>query len=246
MPWPLEALARLLHVELLPSVDSTNSELMRRVRAGRLNRPTLLIAQEQTAGRGRLGRNWHSQADASLTFSLAYPLPSDCAGLSLAVGLSLAESLDREDHTAIRLKWPNDLWLHDRKLAGILIETARQYAVIGVGINVKTCTQVDDGLKPAYLDELHPTLTPQAALLQIVPPLLQALHTFSQTGFAPLHARFTARDALAGRMVYLSNGTHGTTQGINAYGALQVHTAAGMKTITGDEVSVRPLCKLTC
>ena len=80
-------------VEVLPSIDSTSSELMRRARAG-LMEPVLLAAEEQTAGRGRLGKGWHSKAGQSLTFSLALPLaPADWSGLSLAVGVSLAESL---------------------------------------------------------------------------------------------------------------------------------------------------------
>ena len=104
-------------VEVLPSIDSTSSELMRRARAG-LMEPVLLAADEQTAGRGRLGKGWHSKAGQSLTFSLALPLaPADWSGLSLAVGVSLAESL----HPDVRLKWPNDLWLHQRKLGGILV-----------------------------------------------------------------------------------------------------------------------------
>ncbi len=126
-------------VEVLPEVDSTNTELMRRARVGLID-PVLLVAERQTAGRGRLGRPWAGEAGASLTFSLGLPLaPADWSGLSLAVGVALAESL----HPDVRIKWPNDLWLHDRKLAGILIETAGTGAaaaprcvVVGVGINI--------------------------------------------------------------------------------------------------------------
>ena len=94
---------------------------MRRARAGRLE-PVLLVAETQTAGRGRLGRQWHSGARAGevLTFSLGMPLRmADWSGLSLAVGVSVAQSL----HPSLQLKWPNDVWLQERKLAGILIET---------------------------------------------------------------------------------------------------------------------------
>src|SRR5262245_26951311 len=127
MRWPAEAIWEAVQailpgftVEVLPEIDSTNTELMRRGREGR-SEPVLLVAERQTAGRGRLGRGWQSAAGDSLTFSLGLPLaPADWAGLSLAVGASVAEAL----HPAIRLKWPNDLWLDDRKLGGILIETA--------------------------------------------------------------------------------------------------------------------------
>lgn len=136
-----------LVLEVVDSLDSTNSELMRRARAG-IGQPTLLVAQHQTAGRGRLGRQWLSQehhtgsegsgaAGESLTFSLVLPLTvADWSGLSLAVGLSLASSL----HPDLRLKWPNDIWLEQRKLAGILIETvaigSARLAIVGVGINL--------------------------------------------------------------------------------------------------------------
>ena len=127
-------------VEVLPSIDSTSSELMRRARSG-LMEPVLLTAEDQTAGRGRLGKGWHSKPGQSLTFSLALPLaPASWSGLSLAVGVSLAHSL----HPDVRLKWPNDLWLHQRKIGGILVETAStgeatqglRMVVIGVGINI--------------------------------------------------------------------------------------------------------------
>jgi BirA family transcriptional regulator, biotin operon repressor / biotin---[acetyl-CoA-carboxylase] ligase len=150
--WPAEAIweqiAPILPnftVEVLPEIDSTNTELMRRAKAGQIE-PILLVAEKQTAGRGRLGREWHDLAERTdslpaLTFSLGLPLsPLNWSGLSLAVGLSIATSL----HADIGLKWPNDLWLNDRKLAGILIETCavvnsvgnQRYVVIGVGINI--------------------------------------------------------------------------------------------------------------
>ena len=228
-------------VEVLSTIDSTNSELMRRARAGQ-HCPVLLVAEQQTAGRGRLGRNWQSSGGGSLTFSLALPLaPENWFGLSLAVGVSVAQSL----HPALQLKWPNDIWLEDRKLAGILIETARfgekRFAVIGVGINIHS--RADDGLStaPACLQELLPELGPPAALLRIVPALVQALVLFEAQGFGPFQAAFQARDRLRGHAVVLSDGTSGEAAGVDATGALLVHTCAGMKAITSAEVSVRPV-----
>ena len=231
-------------VEILPEVDSTNSELMRRARAGRLE-PVLLVAERQSAGRGRLGRGWQSDAGVSLTFSLGLPLaPADWSGLSLAVGVSLAESL----HPAIQLKWPNDLWLHDRKLAGILIETAsfgestgaQRYAVVGVGINIGPRPAEGLSTAPAWLREVLPTAQAGDALLKVVVPLVQTLKAFETFGFAPFQARFNARDALRDRAVVLSDGTAGTAHGASESGALLVHTSRGMNTVTSSEVSVRP------
>ncbi len=172
--WGIESLLQQLQVllpdisvEVLPSVASTNTLLLERARqaAGGDLAPCLLVAEEQTRGRGRLGRDWVSRRGASLTFSLALSLaPTQWEGLSLAVGLALAEALEPMEpfkahagapeaepqrRPQLQLKWPNDLWLLQasaatvhggRKLGGVLIETigigSRRLCVIGVGLNV--------------------------------------------------------------------------------------------------------------
>lgn len=248
--WPAEAVWEQVvpvlpgfTVEVLPQVDSTNSELMRRARAGDMA-PVLLVAEQQTAGRGRLGRGWASDAGMSLTFSIGLPLaPRDWSGLSLAVGVSLAESL----HPAVRLKWPNDLWLQGRKLAGILIETAgtgpaeERFAVVGVGINIGPRPAEGLATAPAWLQELHPGMDAPQALAAVALPLVQALKTFQAQGFAAFRGRFAARDALRDEAVQLSDGTAGTARGVGEDGALLVHTPGGMKHVTSSEVSVRPV-----
>jgi len=255
MIWPAEGIREAVcpvladfSVEILPELDSTNTELMRRARGGRLE-PILLVAERQTAGRGRLGRDWHSSTGDSLTFSLGLLLsPPDWSGLSLAVGASVAESL----HPDVRLKWPNDLWLGgaggDRKLGGILIETAsigeQRYAVIGIGINIAPRAAAGLSTPPACLRELDAALDAPRALLRIVPALVQTVAAFGLYGFAPFQARFNARDVLHGRLVSVSDGKggllQGTAFGAGEDGALLVHTALGMKQITSSEVSVRP------
>ena len=250
--WPAEAIWEAVEprlpgftVEVLPEIDSTNTELMRRARAGRLE-PILLVAERQSAGRGRLGRTWVSGEAASgalpsLTFSLGLPLaPTDWSGLSLAVGLAVVESL----HPALQLKWPNDVWLQDRKLAGILIETASvgdaRYAVIGVGINI--AARDAEGLRtpPAALAEVLPGVDAPAALERVAAALVRAIQRFEAQGFAPLRPAYHARDLLYGREVECSDGLTGTARGVDASGALLVHTASGLKKITSAEVSVRP------
>jgi BirA family transcriptional regulator, biotin operon repressor / biotin---[acetyl-CoA-carboxylase] ligase len=245
-PWQAEALWASISpvwpdftVEVLPELDSTNSELMRRARAGRLE-PTLLVAETQTAGRGRMGRAWAAAPGASLTCSLGVALqPQDWSGLSLAVGVALAESL----HGDIALKWPNDLWLRGRKLGGILVETASvadvRYAVIGMGLNIELPAAEGLSTPAAALRELLPTATPASALQAVALPLVQALRQFELQGFAPFAPRFTARDALRNRQVRLSDGREGLCQGVSVTGALQVHTAQGVQAVTSSEVSVR-------
>lgn len=273
--WPAEAVweavAPLLPgftVEVLPSIDSTNTELMRRARAGQTE-PTLLVAEQQTAGRGRLGRVWQSDVGASLMLSLGLPLaPKDWSGLSLAVGVSVAESLQptlpplQPGHSPrIGLKWPNDLWLSgDRKLGGILVETASfvspqaaqatqgtsqhgtaaRYVVVGIGINVQPRSAEGMSMPPGCLQDVEPGLDAPTALLRIVPPLVAMLQGFEACGFAPVQPRFAARDVLQGRPVTLSDGQTGTAHGVGEDGALLVHTAQGMQAVTSAEISVRP------
>ena len=249
--WPAEAIweqvAPLLPgftVEILPELDSTNTELMRRARAGRPE-PILLVAERQTAGRGRLGRDWQSDTDAglaTLTFSLGLPLnPVDWSGLSLAVGLAVVHSL----HPALKLKWPNDVWLDDRKLAGILIETTSvgdlRYAVIGIGINL--LPRSVDGLRtpPAALSEVMPEADAASTLEAVVLPLVRAVLAFEASGFGEMRNAFHARDLLYGREVICTDGTSGAARGVDASGALLVHTASGIQKISSAEVSVRPV-----
>jgi len=271
MNWPVKtlqsAIAPLLpgfRVEVLPSVDSTSSELMRRARAGQ-TQPVLLLAETQTAGRGRVGRQWHTKAwegsgaIPALTFSLGLPLVPQYtwSGLSLAVGVSVAESLQPllpqagSDQRRILLKWPNDLWLDDgRKLGGILVETASgtapqsegRYVIIGIGLNVLPILPHDKlSVSPACLHEVDRRWTAAAALECITLPLVQTLLGFTEHGFAPFQARFALRDILAARTVTLSTGEQGTAHGVAEDGALLVLTQHGMQTITSAGISVRPL-----
>ena len=272
--WPAEAIWQAVEpqlpgftIEIVPSIDSTNTELMRRAREGR-QEPILLVAEQQTAGRGRLGRPWRSAVGDSLMFSLGLPLaPQDWSGLSLAVGVSVAESLQPQWPEAgsstprIGLKWPNDLWLSgDHKLAGILVETASfiapggqaafgggldaqkspRYVVVGIGINVRA--PEGDGLStvPGSLQMVDGRWDAPQALQAVVPALITTLQAFARQGFAPLQQRFAQRDALAGRAVSLSDGSAGTAQGVAADGALQVQTAGGVVAVTSSEISVRP------
>ena len=235
-------------VEILPEIDSTNSELMRRAKAGQTD-PILLVAEHQTAGRGRLGRAWlddgRPNAPSTLMFSLGLMMsPISWSGLSLAVGLAVARHL----HADVRLKWPNDLWLHQRKLGGILIETvadmvalgigggghpekaatAARFVVIGIGINI--APRLGEGLAtaPAWLAEIDTTRDAGRILRQVVPPLVAMVKSFETSGFAPLCHSFNRLDALMGVEVTLSDGQSGTAHGVDENGALQVTTPQGV------------------
>jgi BirA family biotin operon repressor/biotin-[acetyl-CoA-carboxylase] ligase len=271
MRWPAEAIWEAVSprlpgftVEVLPEIGSTNTELMQR--AGRTE-PLLLGAERQTAGRGRLGRQWHSQAATggaadtqagggpdlpALTFSVGLPLaPRDWSGLSLAVGLALAQALDPVGER-ISLKWPNDLWVQGRKLAGILVETAAfpepaarrvggRVLPSGVGINLSLPAATGLSTPPAALRQWWPQAQAGQVLGLVAPALIEALLAFEQEGFAPLQAAYAARDLLREQPLRLSDGTEGRGLGVDASGALRLATADGVQVVTSAEVSVRPM-----
>jgi BirA family biotin operon repressor/biotin-[acetyl-CoA-carboxylase] ligase len=221
------------------------------------HQPCLLVAEHQTRGRGRQGREWLGSPGASLTFSLALSLqPADWSGLSLAVGLALADALDPLPPGAVprvMLKWPNDLWLRDpaapgggRKLGGILVETiqvgVQRMAVVGVGLNV--LPQALAGLASGYacLQEIDASVTAPAALHRVAEPLVRALLQFERTGFdASGAADFARRDLLAGRAVTTTQPDcpAGHADGVDARGALRVMTPEGLRLLVSGEVSVR-------
>ena len=269
-----------LSIEVVQSLDSTNSELTERLRSasrvpnvpgdrrgGRVNDlfPQMLVAIHQTAGRGRLGRRWHSTPGSSLTFSLALPLArGDWSGLSLAVGLAVVEALD-PDGRRLGLKWPNDIILRDpesggepaqdkrpleparlgRKLGGILIESVavgdQRAAVIGIGINVIPQPVAEADYGAAALTEIWPEATPQDALARLGEPLVRTLVAFERDGFAPLQDAYARRDVLRGLRVRTTDAAmpEGVASGVDADGALQVACNGQTRRVVSGEVSVR-------
>jgi BirA family transcriptional regulator, biotin operon repressor / biotin---[acetyl-CoA-carboxylase] ligase len=279
----LQPLLPGLSVEVVHSTRSTNTELLERARAvpdagpeggdvhvrrsveaGAFGRraidlqPCLLVAEHQSAGRGRQGRAWQSAPGASLTFSLGVPLAvSDWSGLSLAVGVALAQALDpaRPTQTGPRIgiKWPNDLWLLDgpgaagigRKLGGILIETVaaghRRLVIVGVGLNVLPFDTPEANTGFASLRELDPAITAPQALARLAVPLVEAMQQFERAGFAAFADGFARRDLLRGHIVRttLAELPEGIACGVSAQGALLVRTASGITPVASGEVSVR-------
>ena len=228
--------------------------------------PCLLVAEQQTIGRGRLGRVWHSAAGASLTFSVSLPLaPRDWCGLSLAIGVALADALDPPEPgraaPRIALKWPNDLWLLEspgrgRKLGGVLIETVavgpRRMAVIGVGLNVQPLPQqrAPGGLADlthgfASLREIDAQADAPSVLHRVALPLVRAILQFEREGFAGFARAYAPRDLLRGRPVHVLGlrgdlVVEGVAEAIAANGALRVRDGDGaVHDISSGEVSVR-------
>lgn len=261
--WSIDSLKQALDVyfanscvDIVAQTTSTNSVLLHRARQGDM-RPTLLVAEQQTAGRGRMQRTWHSSqvAGNTLTFSMGVPmLPiQHISGLSVAVGCAVAESIDAKHAFGLHIKWPNDIWFQQRKLAGILIELCTQgaqtYAVVGIGINLAPVRVAAENnppqakpQAPAWVHEFAPHTQAPELLHAIVPTLAHTLAHFGAEGLLHWQQLFQARDALKNTVVDVSDNTSnisGTAQGVRNDGALKLQTAHGMQYITSSEVRVR-------
>ena len=252
----LRAVPRLradsVHVRF--SVDSTNSFLAARLRAG-APAPELCIAEIQTAGRGRLGRRWVSGLGQSLVLSVSWRFTvrsSAASGLSLAIGVALAEALAAGGFERVMLKWPNDLVVDDRKLAGILVEASHSgtdpaVCVIGVGFNVDLDTGDAGRIDQAWTDfaRAFGRIPPRSWLAsQAANAILDACARFRDDGLAPFLERWGARDALHGRPVRVVSGRatiEGVAHGIDDDGALLVEHDARIVHCEAGEVSVRAL-----
>ena len=240
--------AAALEVEVVAETGSTNADLL--ARAAQLARNTALIAERQTAGRGRAGRSWLS-ADGSLTFSLAWkfrrPLHA-LAGLPLAVGVALAETLARHDVT-VQLKWPNDLLKDGAKLAGVLIETqggeaGQVWAVIGVGLNLHLPDELEARIgRPAASAPWLAAMDCDTLVAALLAGLAGMLVQFEQTGFAPFAARWNHLHAWQGIAVsVIDRGVtinEGVAAGVDDSGALLLDGAAGRVAIVAGDISLR-------
>ena len=233
------------------SLDSTNSELLRR-RAPEQG-VEVLLAEQQTGGRGRRGRQWASPIASNLYLSLSRQFSGGLArlgGLSLVVGVAVAEALRQAGYGAVGVKWPNDLLAHGRKLGGILVEGGGEHggpvrAVIGVGVNVRMPAPIATTIDQAWTDLIGlagalPSRNTLAA--QLLDALLPALEQFDREGLAPFLARYAALDVLAGRAVTVHDthgDEHGVADGIGDDGALRVKVGQAVRLVHAGEVSVR-------
>jgi BirA family biotin operon repressor/biotin-[acetyl-CoA-carboxylase] ligase len=236
--------------DLIAECDSTNAVLLARAEAGAPG-GSLVIAERQTAGRGRRGRMWISAPGDSLTFSLLWRFTPGTlpAGLSLAVGLAMATALEKVDSggAAIQLKWPNDLLLEGRKLGGILVELlpgALHAAVIGIGLNLRLPETMPTDLRnqSAALD-YHGN--PNKLLASILIELLAVLETFAVSGFTTLREPWMARHAHADAPIQLladfAPPRSGVCRGVDADGALLLERDGKVERVLSGEVSLREL-----
>ena len=240
-------------IHVLDSVDSTNTALMAAALNGAAD-GTLFCAEHQYTGRGRRGRQWHSVVGGSLTFSVLWRFESglqSLAGLSLIVGLAIARAVNRHSRHMARLKWPNDILVDYRKLAGILVEVqgdmhGAAFAVVGVGLNVRLNETQRDAVDQAVVDlaEMEVTVGRNQLLADCLLELHAASSVFRQYGFAALREDWQALDAYAGRAVALtlpdSRSVQGVACGVDETGAFLLRDAqSNLSPYSGGEISLR-------
>ena len=233
--------------------DSTNSQLMQKVQDGLVTQPGyVLVAEAQTAGRGRRGRNWYSPFAASLYFSMYWRLEQGiqaAMGLSLVVGIAIARLLKQQYQVDARVKWPNDVYVDGKKLCGILVELAGQAhagcdVIIGIGMNIRLPQQALHSIDQQYID-----LTGAADKVidrnQLVALLQQQLITllaeFTQQGFTGFVDEFAQYNQYRNKAIRLIGKEEitGICIGVDKQGALLVKTATGVKAYFGGELSLR-------
>ncbi len=250
----LGPVASRLKIEVVDSVDSTSTELLRRAGRQPIDRQ-VLIAEWQTAGRGRRGRAWTAVAGGSLTFSLGWRFEQGAgflAGLSLAVGVALGRALDAAGFKDVQLKWPNDLVHRHSKIGGILIEISGDalgpaLAIIGVGLNVRLPPNARRDIAQPVTDlatiDRDRALDRNRLLGFVLAELTALLERYARDGFAPFVAEWQRRHALQKKpvRVLLPDGSvaAGDVVGVDASGALVLDQRGRRVRFVSGEVSLR-------
>jgi len=233
-----------IEVRRVERCGSTNELLLSEARPH-----VLLVAEEQTAGRGRRGRRWHSARGAGVTFSLSALIrrpARELAGLSLVAGVAAARALRALGVAEAALKWPNDLLVEGAKLGGILVETRGSLAVIGVGINCRRDAALEARLhRPIAALEQFIAVDRERVIERVAQCLVEALATFDAHGLEPLRGEWERLHAHAGKRlrVRLADGRvlTGLARGLDGEGALRLETRAGLRAVRGGRVlSARP------
>lgn len=244
-------------LEIFSQIGSTNSYLL----ASQIGSGGVCLAEQQTAGRGRRGRQWYSPFGKNIYLSITWTFDGGVAaleGLSLVVGLAIVRALEGLGLNGVQLKWPNDLLFAGRKLAGILIEMTGDpagecRAVIGVGINYdmdaeavseQQISQPWTDVKKLAQQNLGKPPGRNLLVAELLNQLLPLLDDYPEDRFSSYQQEWNSRCAFLGAPVLIHNGTslqEGILLGVNEQGALRLMSDAGEKLIFGGEVSLRSL-----
>jgi len=230
-----------------PETVSTNDDARALARSG-AEEGTVVVAARQSGGKGRLGRSWMSPAGGAYVSVVLRPTaaPVDIAPLALVVAIGIARGLS-DLGACVTLKWPNDLWLGEAKLAGVLLETATEgdavsWVVAGFGINVLRPAHAFQGA--AYLCDAVPGVTPAQAAAAALDGVASAYSHWLSAGFGGLTNEFESLSVLSGRNVTVSDSSgapvaHGRVDGVDSDGRLVLGTAEGVVRISAGDVTLR-------
>ncbi|GAB7263402.1 bifunctional biotin--[acetyl-CoA-carboxylase] ligase/biotin operon repressor BirA [Dickeya ananatis] len=238
------------NIAVLPVIDSTNQYLLDRLDS--ISSGDACIAEYQQAGRGRRGRHWFSPFGSNLYLSLYWRLeqgPAAAVGVSLVIGIVMAEVLHQLGAEGVRVKWPNDLYLNDRKLAGILVELNGRtgdaaHLVIGAGINLRMNSSGSNVINQGWinLQEAGIDIDRNSLAVKLITELRTALAVYEQQGLSPFISRWSSLDNFYNRTVKLIVGNReivGVDKGIDNLGALLLEQDGEIRSYIGGEISLR-------
>lgn len=239
-------------LEIFAEIDSTNRYLMERAGQG-VAHPHACLAEYQSQGRGRRGRDWVSPFGTNVYMSVFHRFespPEALQGLSLAVGVAATNALTALGVTGVGLKWPNDLIWQGRKLGGILLEMAGEpsgpwNAVVGIGLNLEVSESVGRRIHQPWAD-LHAAVGTNPgrnkAAGQLLHYVLEGLERFSREGFAPFHRAWEEYDVARDKPVIIhgaTGATHGLARGVDETGAFLVSVDGAIRRFLSGDVSLR-------
>jgi len=250
-----EARASLELLEVFPELESTNTWLLQQASPSR-GRFRAVIAEHQTAGRGRSDKIWLSPSGSGLCLSLAYTfaeLPRHLPSLTLAIGAAIATALENLGAKDLALKWPNDLMAQDGKLGGILTELQSKgeggrAVVVGLGLNVDLPDRMRY-MPPASwtskftdLAACLPELPERAALIAaVIRSIVECIERFAREGFGHFHSIWQRYDWLKGRRWSVQQAQRritGVAEGIDEEGALLLRTNAGLERVISGSIEL--------
>jgi len=250
-----ETREHIARIDVAWSIDSTNSALLARANPAD-GVAEVLLAEYQTAGRGRRGRLWLAPPGGALCLSMSWTfgeVPQELGALGLAIGVCALRALRTHGIDAVTLKWPNDLLIGERKLGGVLIDLRAESAgpasvVIGIGINLTlgaalTAQIAQSGTAATDLASvLQPLPGRNALAASLVSACVTGLRAFAREGLKPFIEDWRAVDALRGRAVNVSAAdgvARGVARGIDLRGALMLETPQGLRRFISGDVTVR-------
>lgn len=240
-----------LRIEVEREIDSTNATLKRRALSEDIH-GVALFAETQSAGRGRLGRVWVSPPKSNIYLSLGWRTglePLELAGLSLAVGCTIGEGLERNFGLKMQLKWPNDLYLGGKKCGGVLIDLVQSSnqdwtVVVGVGLNVAMPNSGGNDIDQPWTDlgsHSAVPLTRNEVGGQLLGALVPLLSSWQVGAFSQWRESWSRRDLMAGHQITVQQGNHsisGRADGVDQSGALRVVTNEGLTVVQSGEASM--------